>query len=261
MKKIYQRTVKYILSLLLMFYAFTAGMLTRRGRNIHSLICGYFGFGFDRPRLPRIGWEQVGAARAVTLSDLPVKSGHMPVHELAVICAIVRREAPQAIFEIGTFDGRTTLNLALNAPDDCRIYTLDLPREGLEDTRYPISARYRPLVDKEASGALFRDKDAAAFPQKRNITQLLGDSGKFDFSPYYNHIDLVFIDGSHDYDYVLNDSEIALKLLRNGEGVIIWHDYRSGITVVPALEVFRKRHPQLEIFHIEDTSFAYARGG
>lgn len=45
-------------------------------------------------------------------------------------------------------------------------------------------------------------------------------------------MDFVFIDGSHSYEYVLNDSKQAIKMLRNGKGVILWHDYDeyAGVT-------------------------------
>ena len=38
-------------------------------------------------------------------------------------------------------------------------------------------------------------------------------------------MDFVFVDASHAYEYVLNDSRIALNLLRQGKGIILWHDY------------------------------------
>ena len=39
-----------------------------------------------------------------------------------------RQAGPQRdVVEIGTFDGRTTLNLAINTPEDVTISTLDLP--------------------------------------------------------------------------------------------------------------------------------------
>ena len=34
---------------------------------------------------------------------------------------------PTCIFEIGTFRGRTAMNFALNSPETCRVFTLDLP--------------------------------------------------------------------------------------------------------------------------------------
>ena len=36
-------------------------------------------------------------------------------------------------------------------------------------------------------------------------------------------MDLVFVDGAHSYDYVKNDTEKGLEMLRPG-GVIAWHD-------------------------------------
>ena len=56
--------------------------------------------------------------------------GNMAPHELETVASIVATVKPKRIFEIGTFDGRTTLNMALNAPD-AQIYTLDLPASGV----------------------------------------------------------------------------------------------------------------------------------
>lgn len=258
-KRIAQRLIKYVLSFFFMIYSLTIGLFTKKGQYIHSLICEYYGFAFLKPKLPFISWGQIVSSKPIRLTELEVKTGNMPVSELALICGIIRKEKPLGIFEIGTMNGRTTLNMALNSPEECKIFTLDLPKDEASETQYPISKRFRKLVDKEVSGELFLNKSAAEFPEKNKITQLLGDSGKFDFSPYYNSIDFIFIDGSHDYEYVLNDSEVALKLLRKGKGVILWHDYRNGMEVVKAIETFRKRHPGLEIHRVKDTAFAYLK--
>ena len=37
-------------------------------------------------------------------------------------------------------------------------------------------------------------------------------------------VDFAFVDGSHSYDYVKNDTEKLLRLLAPS-GVIVWHDY------------------------------------
>ncbi len=250
---------KYLASLALMFYAATAGLLTARGRQFHNLVCEYFGLQRHKPHLPQISVSGVCGNAGIELRELEVQAGNMSVDELAVICAIVKRERPGAIFEIGTMNGRTTLNMALNAPEHARIYTLDLPKTEVAQTKYPISKRYQKLVDKPQSGELFLKYSPEQLPAVGNIIQLYGDSGQFDFTPYRNSIDLVFIDGSHDYDYVLNDSEAALTLLREGKGVILWHDYRPGLEVVPALDAFLARRPGLEVFHIRNTGFAYLK--
>jgi predicted O-methyltransferase YrrM len=242
-----------------MTYSFTIGMLSKKGRYIHSIIGEYYGFAFLKPRLPVLAWESVVADQPIQLTELESKPGNLPVDELALIVGIILKEKPRAIFEIGTFDGRTTMNMALNSPEDCKVFTLDLPKELASETKFNISARHLPLIEKDVSGERFRNKTSGEFPAKNKITQLLGDSGRVDFSPYYGSMDFIFIDGSHDYDYVLNDSEIALKLLRDGKGIILWHDYRVGMDVIKAIETFRKRHANLSIYHIKNTNLAYMK--
>ena len=78
-----------------------------------------------------------------------------------------------------------------NLPDEGRIYTLDLNQI--------LSANEK-------------------------VIPLCADSAYFDFSPYHNKIDLMFIDGNHDYDYVLSDSENAFRCVKEG-GFMIWHDF------------------------------------
>ena len=58
----------------------------------------------------------------------------------------------------------------------------------------------------------------------------------FDFSPFYGKMDLVFVDASHAYEAVLNDSLQAFKLISD-TGIIVWDDYDPihGLGVMRAL--------------------------
>ena len=184
-------------------------------------------------------------------------NGNVTIYELFAISFAASACAPTTVFEVGTFDGRTTLNLAVNCPSTTRIFTLDLPASGLLTTKFPLEEYDKGYVEKQKSGTRFEDK-----PEGQGITQLLGDSGKFDFAPYFNTIDFVFVDGSHAYDYVLNDSMIALKLLRNGRGTILWHDYGNACWpgVARALDELWSTNPQFcELKHIQDTTIACLR--
>jgi len=189
-----------------------------------SYICDYFGFGQKvKATVPRIKQSDlVSDQESIQLRQSTVADGNVATEELAFIARLAKRRNPKTIFEIGTFNGRTTLNLAANSPEDTKVYTLDLPREKLESTKLPITLGDKKFIDKDNIGSKFIGTDC-----ERKIIQLYGDSATFDFSPYYNTIDLVFVDGSHSYEYELNDSRKALKLLRNGKGVILWHDYGS----------------------------------
>jgi predicted O-methyltransferase YrrM len=121
------------------------------------------------------------------------------------------------IFEIGTFDGRTTLNLATNAPG-AEVHTLDLPPG--RPTALPLKGGDDVYIDKPQSGSRFLGTDCAP-----RIRQHFGDSATFDFTPFESRVDMVFVDGAHSAEYVRSDSMNALKLLRDGRGIIAWHDY------------------------------------
>ena len=71
----------------------------------------------------------------------------------------------------------------------------------------------------EVTGCMFRDK-----AESRKITSWTGDSGTFDFSPWKQKVDLVYVDGSHEYEAVKFDSQVAFELVAK-EGCIIWDDF------------------------------------
>src|SRR6185369_37884 len=94
---------------------------------------------------------------------------------------------------------------------EASVFTLDLPPD--ERAAFALAPGERQYVDKPQPGARFR---AAAQPWRTaagRITQLLGDSATFDWSPYAGRAGLVFVDGSHAYDYVRKDSATAMRLV------------------------------------------------
>lgn len=64
----------------------------------------------------------------VSLHNYCYQHGDMPLHEMVMLCRLVRVRQPRVIFEIGTFHGGTTLQMAANSA--AQIYTLDLPPEA-----------------------------------------------------------------------------------------------------------------------------------
>lgn len=191
----------------------------------------------------------------VNVQELAAKDGNVSVLELLSINALVATRAPKHLFEIGTFDGRTTLNMIANSPDGAVIYTLDLPKNDLGKTAFSLDPRDEKYVDKEVSGARFlRTKWADS------VVQLFGDSAKFDFTPYHGRMDAIFIDGSHHFDYVKSDTEAALKLV-SPNGLIMWHDYQPDWPgVIEYLEQLYGRGGKfLNLRNISNTSLVYLR--
>ena len=249
--------LSYLYALICSVYAFTIGFLiSGRARRAVWSIASHFGYHTDKATIPSIRIDDLfDDHSSISISSLASRDGNVTIAELSVIAGLVRSQQPRSIFEIGTYDGRTALNMALNAPADCRVFTLDLPKSGIESTRLHISTSDKMFVDKDKSGARFQGTDQAS-----RIVQLYGDSATFDFSPYLNDIDVVFVDGSHTYEYLRNDTQKALQLLRNGNGIIIWHDYRAWPGVTKGLEEFYLGGGSFaEMRHVEGTSLVILR--
>jgi hypothetical protein len=138
--------------------------------------------------------------------------------EINILCAIVKHLKPMRVLEIGTFDGGATLNIAANTPDNCLIYTVDLPVD-FKSYDLDIKLFYDNTSPGDKIGEQFNNTIYAA-----KIKQILCDSAVLDYDALNGNFNIIFIDGCHDSHYVKYDSEMALKHLENG-GVIIWHDY------------------------------------
>ena len=247
---------RYLCSIISCFYLITIGMFFSRNRDLLVRICSHFGLAGKkiRPILPRISIPKLFPDTPDIRIEEPIAAdGNISLLELVIIVTFIRHYQPTTIFEIGTFDGRTSLNLAANAPPAARIFTLDLPSNQVDTTDLPIVFDDRALIEKQRSGGRFEGTNYDSI-----ITQLYGDSAGFDFSPYLSGMDFIFIDGSHSYEYVLNDSKKALSLLRDGRGIILWHDYDGFEGVTRGLnELYGRDKDFNDLRHIAGTSLAY----
>jgi hypothetical protein len=147
------------------------------------------------------------------------------------------------------------LNLALNAPDSCKIHTLDLPPELA--TKYELAAGERHMVEKPVSGSRYHRYLGSHPKAIGRIQQLFGDSAAFDYSPYQNSCSLVFVDGSHAYDYAISDTRAAFEIVEAG-GTIVWHDYGIWAGVTQALEEIEAKE-RLGLRNIRGTSLVVWR--
>jgi len=133
--------------------------------------------------------------------------------ELASLAYLVKSINAMTVFEIGTFVGRMTTLMLTNTASTSRIWTLDLPQNQVP----------------HEIGEAFRNRSG-----NDRIQQLYGDSTKFDFTPYNDSMDFVWVDACHDYREAKIDTLAAFAMVKPG-GWIGWHDYRmsawwSGVT-------------------------------
>lgn len=229
--------------------------ITELARSLGTAAASTVGLPSRLPSLPLQALADV--AHPVVLLEPEAEKGNVTLMELLAIVHLVREARPRAVFEIGTFDGRTALNLAANTADECIVWTLDLPAEAVDNTALALTPSDREYVRKERSGARFEGR-----PEARKIRQLLGDSGSFDFGPYQGATGFVFVDGSHARDYVTSDSKAALRMLARDGGTVVWHDYGSWAGVTDALNALAETGPPWsDMRAVEGTTLVVLRVG
>jgi predicted O-methyltransferase YrrM len=144
----------------------------------------------------------------------------MELEELMVVLAIARFRGARRAVEVGTFDGNTALNLAINLGPEGRVVTIDLPPDG------------DPRAGNAAAGSIyaggrptpFARRQYAKHPAASRIRQVYGDSAGLDWTALGGPFDFAFIDGDHSAAYVEGDTRSALSVLAPG-GTVLWHDY------------------------------------
>ncbi len=235
-------------------YAFTlghslrmlaAGPLSAEGRKELKGISKAFGWNQVEGALPIISASQIWQRHEpVLIAEIEQRGYNVTAYELTVLCQLSRRFHPAKVFEFGTFDGRSSVNLLLNSPE-AHLYTLDLPPD------------VRTLPEEAKVGERLRRPEFEG-----RYTQLFGDSRTLDFSPYAGQMDLVFIDAGHEYEFVKSDTDRALELIRpakdgQGAGVIVWHDFGQIPGVTRAVEeLYASGKAPGELVRIRQTSLA-----
>jgi len=227
----------FLFSAIATAYLFLGGFVLGKNRTILYKIANHFG-GFSlnpfKPigRIPSISIsELLQEDEAIRLLEPEASDGNVNELELIVLNQLIKTRLPDVLFEIGTFDGRTTLNMAANIGEQGKVFTLDLPPDAISKTRLSLESDDKTYIEKSESGSKFQQS-----PYREKIVQLFGDSAEFDFTEYLGNIDLVFVDGSHSYEYVINDSVKALSLLKSRGGTVVWHDYDTWNGVTNALD-------------------------
>lgn len=204
--------------------------------------------------LPLIKIEEIVPNVSSQLVHSDFEDGNVSKIELDYISRIVKGFNPANVFEIGTFNGRTTLNLAANTPAETRIYTVDLPEKEMSKTKLRIKSGEKKFIQKQKSGNYFLGTEF-----EKKITQIYSDSASLNYDPYLNKMDFVFIDGSHSYEYVISDTKNALRMLKNKQGIIMWHDYGWNEVNQALNEFYLNDKIFSNLKQIQDTSFAYIR--
>jgi hypothetical protein len=186
---------------------------------------------------------------SIRLENFLGEPGNVLVEEVCKICLIAKWLSPKRILEIGTYNGMTTLQMALNVPPECIIYTLDLtPDQAAAVPLRKLDQIFACNQCGAMKGSYFLGRP------ELHIQQLFGNSAEFDFNIIDSPIDLIFIDGAHDYKSVRTDTATAFRLLSE-KGVILWHNY-ADIHAPDVTRCLIETAQNHRIWHLRNTYLA-----
>ncbi len=139
------------------------------------------------------------------------------IRDAESLATVMRNTNPSVALEIGTANGMATVLMSANAPDS-KIYTVNIP---LEEILAGKGGKLTTVaMEREQIGLAFRDRNLV------NITQIYADTATWE--PNIGTIDVAYIDGCHDTEFIYNDTRKILKHMKPG-GFILWHDFNPGL--------------------------------
>jgi predicted O-methyltransferase YrrM len=165
--------------------------------------------------------------------------GSVTLLEAAALVSLIKLIRPRKIFEFGTFLGYSTSLLVQNSADDCAVWSLDLGDGHVADKPLEAFAKADLQSDGDINDEYLRGAQGARGPhytsglsaaERSRLTLLQQDSRRFDPSAHglEGSVDLVFVDGGHDTETITIDTANARRMVGDS-GVIVWHDFSSGI--------------------------------
>ncbi len=163
-------------------------------------------YGLDKG-LPKIDLTSLTSKTEFTVDPYTFLGGGSLPTDYMLLKILTEKFGSCTYFEIGTWRGESASNVAGIAE---KVFTLNLSEKQMKEKGW--EEQYIRLHGFFSKG-------------KKNIEHLEGDSLEFDFSPYHNKCDVIFIDGDHRYDAVKKDTESCFKLRRDEKSIVVWHDY------------------------------------
>jgi hypothetical protein len=218
---------------------------------------------------PRVLLEKLehGSANPVPLAlHMPPSGlGSVTMIEAAMLVALIRMLAPSCIVEFGTFRGYSTALMVRNAGLACRVISLDLGDLGTASDGATVYTAAELRSDDRKNDDYLRHVQSTEgtfylsdlTPQERHRVSLLHcDSRTFDVTAHQldGAVDMVFIDGGHDFATIASDTARALQMASKSS-VIVWHDFNSSIhgDVTAFVNGFAAHY---QILHVQNTMLA-----
>lgn len=167
--------------------------------------------------------------------------------ELETLVALIRSVNAKAVLEFGINVGRTAQAILEYCPTVVSYEGVDVPIGYVTE-----KAVQRGEVPTVVGELVVQDPRVKLIVRPTGSHELTSK----DLSP----CDAVFVDGDHSRKGVMNDTGLALEMVRPG-GIIMWHDYHDlgTVDVRDVLHECQKEFPDMPLRHVPGTWIVYCR--
>ena len=154
-------------------------------------------------------------------TPLELDRGLVSARDMEVLIALCSFIKPKVMVEIGIFEGKTSSVILGKSPWIEKYIGVDVKQDQLPKEYFE---EYREIKDAMGKQVKLVDPGFLARGDARFNLVLLDDVNGLR-SEMLCPADMIFIDGNHSYEGVKRDTAIARSSLRNGKGILLWHDY------------------------------------
>ncbi len=157
--------------------------------------------------LPQIDLKDLQKNNSPDKVESFLLDGSSLVLDLQLLITLASRENIKNYIEIGTWRGESVHNVAKYV-EDCSTINLS----AKEITALGLSEKYA-----YQHGILSK--------KNPTIHHIEANTKTFKFESLQKRFDLIFIDGDHTYEMVLNDTKKVFENLVHKNSIVVWHDY------------------------------------